>query len=143
MNINDAREVIKIIEEESFSVLFLLSLIFLPFVLVKWGSLFPESWGVWVKLIIIISWFVALIMRWKEIKMWRRKTILVNYLKKCKQHSIRFLSTEWEAKKEFTEKSINNLLLKYPDELKRVTMKKDRLPGVGLVSMAKEEKTSN
>ncbi|KKR80134.1 MAG: hypothetical protein UU73_C0002G0076 [Candidatus Daviesbacteria bacterium GW2011_GWA1_41_61] len=139
---NNVKEITRIIKTEPLSVLIFLSLIFIPYIISQWFKLFPKSWELFISIIVIILWIFALTRLRKEIQVWRRKTILVNYLKKEKRHSIHHLSKEWAAKKEFTEKNIEQLLLEFPDELKRVKMGKNKGPGVGLVSNAKEEQNN-
>jgi hypothetical protein len=89
----------------------------------------------------ISYWFFAAFKLRKEIVLWRRKTILFNYLIKEKRHSIHHLSTEWEAKKEFTKNNIDELLLIYPDVFKRVKVKSEGkfIPGIGLVQNTTKE----
>ncbi len=138
MNMDDVKEIIRTIKGAKLPVLIFLSLVILPLILPKWNELFPPSWKFPINIIIVIIWIIALFIQWisdrNERKDWRTKTILANYLKKYKQRSISFLSTEWEAKKDFPVKHIKHLLSKYPDELKSVQMAKGKGQGVGLVS---------
>lgn len=136
MNTKPAREIASIIKKEPLSVLIVLSIVFLPFIFNLWSPHFPESWKPHVgSLIIAVVWVIAFFQLRKEVSVWRRKTILLNYLKKDKRHSIDHLSKEWDAKKEFTEKNIDDLLLEYPDVFKRVKVKRNNhyVSGVGLV----------
>lgn len=139
MKMDNVKEIARIIKTEPLSVLIFLSLIFLPFIVSQWIKFFPQSWGVFISLIIIIFWIIALFKLRKEIKIWRKKTILVNYLKKEKRHSIYHLTKEWGGRGEFTEKDIEKLLLEFPDELKRVKMAKNRGEGISLVSDTSEK----
>jgi len=61
--------------------------------------------------------------------------MLFNYLIKEKRRSIHHLSTEWDSRKEFNEKNIDELLLTYPNVFKRVKVKSRGkfIPGVGLI----------
>ncbi|KKR60890.1 MAG: hypothetical protein UU05_C0059G0003 [Candidatus Curtissbacteria bacterium GW2011_GWA1_40_47] len=135
MNTKSVREIANIIKDEPWSVLIILSIVFLPFIFNQWGSQFPESWRPPVVFLIIVMWVIAGFRLRKEIITWRRKTILLNYLEKEKRHSISHLSKEWNWKNEFTEKNINDLLLTYPDIFKRVKVKRNGkyVSGVGLV----------
>jgi hypothetical protein len=45
MNIKPAREIANIIKNEPWSVLIILSIVFLPFIFNQWISFFPEPWG--------------------------------------------------------------------------------------------------
>ncbi len=141
MNTKSAREITKIIKGEPLSVLIILSVVFLPFVFGWWEPHFPDSWRPYIVFSIIVVWLIAGFRLRNEIVVWRRKTILLNYLKKEKRHTIDHLSKEWDGKKEFTEKNINNLLLTYPDIFKRVKVKRNgkNAPGVGLVSNTSEK----
>lgn len=132
---NNVKNITRIIKKEPFSVLIFLSLIFLPYIITQWFNIFPQSWKLFLSVIIIILWMIAFLRLRGEIKIWRRKTMLVNYLKKDKYHSFHHFSKEWIAKNEFTQKNIEKLILEFPDELKTVRMKRGL--GVGLVSKTK------
>jgi len=143
MKIYEMREIINIIKNEPFSILIIFSLLILPVIFLEWVHFFPESWKVWIILLIIASWFVALHRLRNEILIYRRKIILLNYLKKDKRHSFDHLSKEWAGKKEFTEENIHELLMTYPDvfkyvKIKRKSNRKD-LDGVGLVECSDEK----
>ena len=135
MDTKPAREIANIIKNEPLSVLFILSIVFLPFIINQWESLFPESWRLYIDILILVGWAFAGYQLRKEIIIWRRKTILYNYLVKQRRHTINHLGNEWDGKKEFTEKNIEDLLLIYPDVFKRVKVRSDEkyYPGVGLV----------
>ena len=135
-NTKSAREIANIVKNEPWSVLIILSIVFLPFIFNQWVSYFPESWKFYVCLFITVVWIIAGLRLRKEIVLWRRKTILLNYLAKEKRHTISHLSEEWDGKEEFTMKNIEELLLTYPDVFRRVKVKSNGKygPGVGLVS---------
>lgn len=139
MKTDSVKEVIRIIKTEPLSVLFFLSLIFLPFIISQWSKLFPQSWEVFVVVIIIILWVIAFFRLRGEIKIWRKKTILINYLKKERRHSINHLTKEWGGRKEFTEKDIEKLLSEFPDELKRVKMGNNKGEGISLTTYTPEK----
>ena len=144
MNISEAKEIIKIIKNEPVSILIIFSLIILPAIFLEWIHFFPESWiiKILVPAVISILWIYALYKLRAEIIVYRRKVILFNYLKKHKRHSIYYLSKEWAARAEFTEKNIEKLLLEYPDVFKRVKVKRGKegfVPGVGLLDSVVEE----
>lgn len=143
MNIELSREIANLIKKEPLSVLIILSMVFLPLVFNQWESHFPESWRLYVVFLIIGVWVVAGYKLRKEIIMLRRKIILYNYLEKEKRHTINHLSKEWDGKREFTEKNIEDILLTYPDVFKRVKVRNNGKygPGVGLVQNITEKKT--
>ncbi len=135
MNTKFAREIANIVKNEPWSVLIILSVVFLPIIFSQWFSFFPESWKLIICLLIIALWLIAGFRLRKEIILWRRKTMLLNYLIKEKRHSIHHLSTEWDGRKEFTEKDIDELLLIYPDVFRRVKVRSgdNYIPGVALI----------
>lgn len=136
MNIVDVKEIVKELKSARFPGLIILSFIILPFILPHWNKLFPDSWAFPMNVFLITIWVIAVLTQWisnvLDKRDWRTKTILANYLKKYKRRSIDFLTTEWDAKKQFSEKHIYHLLAKYPDELRRVQIKGKGI-GVGLV----------
>ncbi len=142
MNTKSVREIANIIKNEPWSVLIILSVVFLPFIFNLWEPHFPKSSSLYVDFTIVALWFIAGFQLRKEIIIWRRKTILINYLRKDKRHSIEHLTKEWDGKTEFTEKKINDILLTYPDLFKRVKVKSNGkyIPGVGLVISSNVEK---
>ncbi len=135
MDTKSAKEIADIIKNEPWSVLIILSIVFLPFIFNQWLLYFPEPWKLIICLLITTSWIFAGFRLRKEIILWRRKTMLFNYLIKDKRHSIHHLSTEWDGGKEFNEENIDELLLIYPDVFKRVKVKSNGkfIPGVGLL----------
>lgn len=137
MKVDSVKEIIRIIKTEPLSVLSFLSLIFLPYIISSWSNLFPKYLSVFMGVIIIILWVVTFFRLRSETNLWRKKVMLINYLKKEKIHSISHLTKEWGGHKEFTEKDIEKLLSQFPDELKRVKMAKNKGEGVGLVENGK------
>ena len=135
MDTKIARDIAQIIKREPLSVLIILSLFFLPFVFTKWIGFFPRSWEIFIVLLILGVWIYALCQLRKETIKWRRKTILYNYLKKEKRHTIKHLTKEWYAKRDFTEEIINELLKEYPEVFKMIEVKRkgEYFQGVGLV----------
>jgi hypothetical protein len=131
MEIGVIKEIARIIKKEPLSVLIILSLIFVPYFITRWIKLFPQSWYFVISIIFVIFWIYAFFRLREEIKIWQRKTLLINYLKKDRRHTFHHLSKEWIAKDEFTPKNIEKLILEFPDELKTVRMKKGL--GVGLL----------
>lgn len=140
MNTKSAREVANIIKKEPWSVLIILAVVSLSFIFDRLRPHFQKEWD-YVKYVIIIFLVIAFFQLRKEAIVGRRKTILLNYLKKGKRRSIYHLSKEWDAKKDFTEKNIDDLLLRYPDVFKRVKVRRNKryVSGVGLVSNATGE----
>ncbi len=139
---NEAKEIIKIVKNEPLSILIIFSLIILPAIFAEWIYFFPE-WKSTVIVAIILLWVFALYRLRVELIIYRRKVILFNYLKKQKRRSIDHLSEDWIAKKEFTKKNIENLLLEYSDVFRRTDVKRygKFAPGVSLVSDLTEIKT--
>jgi hypothetical protein len=142
MNLNNTKELLKIIEKKSLSVLVIISIVFLPYIISKWIILFPQPWSWLLTTIISLMWFCAIYFQWREIKAWRRKTRLVNYLKRHRDRpwrSFHHLTTEWTAKDDYSIKIIKKLISRFPEELRDVPVR--GRPGVGLVSDT--EKTIN
>jgi len=141
INTKSASEVANIVKNEPWSVLIILSVVFLPLMFNQWVPYFPESWRFFVCLFITAAWFFAGFRLRKEIILWRRKTILLNYLIKEKRHSVHHLSDEWDGKEEFTKNNIDELLFTYPDVFKRVKVNSNGkiIPGVGLVQNINKE----
>jgi len=141
MNINKSKEIIKIIKNEPISVLIIFSLLILPIIYLEWVYFFP-SYQTLIIIVITLLWVFALYKVRLELKIYRRKIILQNYLIKRKRASFIHLSKEWDAKEEFTEKNTNKLLLEYPDVFKRVKVKRgnEYYKGVGLIADSTEVK---
>lgn len=124
------KDVISIIEKKPLPILIIFSVLILPFIINQWSSLFPEH--IFLTIVILSIWSVAIYLQFKEIESWKRKTRLVSYLERHGPwRSIKHLTTEWDAKDDYSEKIIKNLIKKYPDELNDTPMK-DRGAGVGL-----------
>lgn len=132
MEIKDVKTIIRILKKETFPVLIVISLIFIPFIIPTWFKLFPKSWQLIVTLAFISLLIYALYKLNEEVKILKRKTALVNYLKKETRHSFYHFDNEWIANKEFTKENIEKLILEFPDELRTVRIKNRGL-GVGLV----------
>jgi glucan phosphoethanolaminetransferase (alkaline phosphatase superfamily) len=135
MDLNNIKEFLKIIEEKPLPLVVIISIAFLPFIISKWISLFPQPWSWLLTIIISLVWFCAIYFQWREIKSWRRKTRLVHYLKRHGNRpwrSFHHLTTEWNAKDDYSIKIIKNLISRFPEELRDVTVQ--NRPGVGLVS---------
>lgn len=145
MDIKESKEIVKIIKNESLSILIIFSLLILPVILGKWIFILQGVHKLIIVIAIILLWIFALWRLRVELMIYRRKIILFNYLKKERRHTIKQLSTEWAAKKDFTEKNIDQLLLNYPDIFKRVKVQSngEYLDGVGLVIDSVEEKITN
>lgn len=142
MKIKESKELVRIIKREPLSILIILSIFILPVVFWEWTRFFPRSLSILIVIIIIILWIFALYRLRIELIIYRRKVILLNYLKKEKRHSIYHLTKEWAAKDEFAEKNINTLLFEYPDIFKRVKVKRENeyVDGVGLVPESTDKK---
>ncbi|TRZ47792.1 MAG: hypothetical protein D4S01_11655 [Dehalococcoidia bacterium] len=138
MEINDAINIINVIKKEPISISVIFSLLILPLVFLEWIYFFPESWRKYVVIIIIIIWVFALYGIRKELLRYRRKLVLLNYLKKEKRHSIDHLSNKWAGKNEFSKENINELLVTYPDVFKRTKVKSkgEHKDGIGLVEFS-------
>jgi len=132
MDIKYVKDIIRIIKKEPLSVIIILTLIFVPYIIQSWFKLFPESWQLIITLVFIILLIYALFRLKEEIKILKRKTALINYLKKEKRHSFDHFKNQWIANKEFTKENIEKLILEFPEELKTVRIKNRGL-GVGLV----------
>jgi len=132
MDIKNVKELIRITKKEPLSVLIILSLIFVPYIIQSWFKLFPKSWQLIVTIVFISLLTYAFYRLNEEVKILKRKTALVNYLKKETRHSFYHFNNEWIANKEFTKENIEKLILEFPDELKTVRIKNRGL-GVGLV----------
>lgn len=139
MEIKDVKTIIRIVKKEPLSVLIFISLIFVPFIISTWSKLFPKSWQLIISLVFISLLIYAFYKLNEEVKILKRKTALINYLKKEKRHSFYHFSNEWIANKEFTKEKIEKLILEFPDELRTVRIKNKGL-GVGLVESMPKSK---
>lgn len=141
MKVNEAKEVLNIVKNEPFSILIIFSLLILPVIFLEWLKFFPDSLKLWVVAGIVILWVFALFRLRKELLIYRRQVILLNYLKKEKRHSFDHLSKEWIGKDEFSEKSIRELVKTYPHIFKFVKVKSgdENKDGVGLVEESSNE----
>jgi hypothetical protein len=84
-------------------------------------------------------WFSAIYFQWLEKKSQRRKTRLVNYLERHGPwRSYKHLTTEWNARDDYSEKIIKELIAKFPNELHDVPMGKYG-EGVGINSKTKKD----
>lgn len=104
MKNNEIKEILTRFKKEPFSIIFLFSLLILPFIILKWTPFFPESWKKWIAIFIAIIWAIALFKLKKERRLNQRKKILSNYLKKHKWHTFEHLGKDWGGKNEFPEK---------------------------------------
>lgn len=135
MNTKFATELASLIKKQPWSVLIVLSLIFFPTILTLWKNHFPQSWGLPITVFIGGLWILSAIQLRKEILIWRRKTIIYNYLRKEKRHSFKKIFKDFNRNKEFERSKIDELLFTYPDTFKTVKLKSGGkfVQGVGLV----------
>jgi hypothetical protein len=140
--ISAVRDISNLIKKEPFSVLVILTLIFLPAVFSLWEKHFSEVWYIYIDTIVLALWVFSLVRLRAESIVWRNKTILLNLLKKDKRRTIEYLTTEWDGRKDFTDKSINEVLLQYPDIFKRVKVGRNGTwhPGITLVKHGNDSK---
>ncbi len=136
-NIKNIKEILEIVENKPIHIVVILLIFILPSTINKWIILFPQSWKSYVVIIFLFLWLLLIYFLWREIKAWRRKTRLVNYLERHGPHrSYHHLTTEWDAKDDYSKKIIKKLIDKFPNELHDVPMGKYG-PGVGINSKTK------
>jgi len=75
MEIKEAKEIIKIIKNEPFSIIVIFSLLILPLIFLEWIHFFPPTWKLIIVGVIIIIWVIALFRLRKELLMYRRKKV--------------------------------------------------------------------
>lgn len=141
MKYDEAKDFLKIIERRPLPSLIIFSLWLLPTIIGRWVELLPGNLNYAVIALVVVVWFGAVYYQWRDIRAWRRKTRLINYLKrggKQSYRSFRHLTQEWDAKYDYSESVLRYLISRFPDELKDVPMK-GKGPGVGLVRSEKEE----
>jgi glucan phosphoethanolaminetransferase (alkaline phosphatase superfamily) len=137
---SEAEKIIKILKSESFSILILVSLLFLPSVINKWVAFLPNSWKYCVPVVITIIWGCVIYLLQKESNLNNNKEVLQEYLLKRKRASFIHLNTEWAGKNMINAKLAKKLIGKYPGVFKFAKVKRgDKYyDGITLTSQSDE-----